>query len=238
MRRKTTLLAGVIAVVLAIPAVVFASHQFTDVPDSNIFHDDIVWMADNGITRGCGGDEFCPEDEVTREQMAAFMRRFHATFIEPFEGISSAVGIGVSERQVNDPPSTGNGVVDGLSMNLSIPAAGVLVVTASLDMFNAEDIDAFNCGINTGGDVTLAQGDSWRVVDLTANFADTCSTQTAFAASPGDQVVRVVIADAEATTEAYSGVIQAVLYTGDGVFGLLEADEQIPSRQLSDAPKS
>jgi hypothetical protein len=68
----------VLGVFLAIPAGSWASHRFTDVPDSNIFHDDIGWLADAGVTRGCNppaNDEFCPDDAVTRAQMAAFMRR-------------------------------------------------------------------------------------------------------------------------------------------------------------------
>ena len=67
----------VVAAVLA-PVAVAASHQFTDVPDSNIFHGDIAWLADNGVTQGCNpptNDMFCPDDYVTRGQMAAFLRR-------------------------------------------------------------------------------------------------------------------------------------------------------------------
>lgn len=43
----------------------------------SIFHDDIVWLAQEGITAGCNsqGTQFCPDDEVTRGQMAAFLRR-------------------------------------------------------------------------------------------------------------------------------------------------------------------
>jgi hypothetical protein len=55
----------------------------TDVPDTNIFHGDITWLADNDITRGCNPPTntlFCPKDNVTREQMAAFMRRNAQTF--------------------------------------------------------------------------------------------------------------------------------------------------------------
>lgn len=54
----------------------WASDRFNDVPDSNIFHDDIDWLADAGVTLGCGGGDFCPKDSVTREQMAAFMHRY------------------------------------------------------------------------------------------------------------------------------------------------------------------
>jgi Tol biopolymer transport system component len=54
------------------------SHDFTDVGSSNIFEDDICWLADQGITRGCNppaNTEFCPTDPVTRGQMAAFLVR-------------------------------------------------------------------------------------------------------------------------------------------------------------------
>lgn len=242
MSKRTVMAMGVmLAVLLAIPAAVYASHQFTDVPSSNTFHEDIAWLADNGITKGCNppaNTEFCPGDPVTRGQMAAFMRRFHAKFITGPQGAFTAVGIGVASRQDSDPPSSGNGVVDGLSMNLNIPVSGVLVVTATVDMANETESDAFGCGINTGGSTDLALGNSWRFVDLTANAYDTCSTQSAIAASPGSQLVRVVMSQAQPSSQAYGGVIQAVLYTGDGVFGLLNADSQVPARTVSDTPKN
>lgn len=68
-----------LALVVLVPAGVWAAGRFTDVPDSNIFQADIEWLADAGVTKGCnpgeGNTEFCPKDEVTREQMAAFMNR-------------------------------------------------------------------------------------------------------------------------------------------------------------------
>jgi hypothetical protein len=51
---------------------------FDDVPESNVFFDDIMWLAGQGITRGCNPPEntlFCPTDPVTRGQMAAFLVR-------------------------------------------------------------------------------------------------------------------------------------------------------------------
>jgi hypothetical protein len=50
---------------------------FTD-DDGNIFENDIEWMADEGITKGCNppvNDRFCPASSVTRGQMAAFLVR-------------------------------------------------------------------------------------------------------------------------------------------------------------------
>ena len=46
--------------------------------DGSTFEADIEWMATAGITRGCNppaNTEFCPDDFVTRGQMAAFLHR-------------------------------------------------------------------------------------------------------------------------------------------------------------------
>ncbi len=44
--------------------------------DGLIFEDDIEKLATAGITKGCGtGNTFCPNQSVTREQMAAFLTR-------------------------------------------------------------------------------------------------------------------------------------------------------------------
>ena len=66
-------------------AIVIVSIQagFDDVPPSHTFYDDINWLAGLGITRGCNPPDntlFCPEESVTRGQMAAFLvRTLHYT---------------------------------------------------------------------------------------------------------------------------------------------------------------
>lgn len=84
---RTGLVVAATAIVVA-PLTAVASHSFTDVPDTNTFHGDIAWLADAGVTRGCNppnNTEFCPDDPVTREQMAAFMRRF-AEYLDAEDG--------------------------------------------------------------------------------------------------------------------------------------------------------
>lgn len=52
--------------------------------DGSVFEGDIEWLASTGITRGCNppiNDRFCPDDPVTRGQMAAFLNR--ALNLEP-----------------------------------------------------------------------------------------------------------------------------------------------------------
>jgi hypothetical protein len=42
---------------------------------ASVHRADIDTLAASGITTGCGSASFCPEDPVTRGQMAAFLRR-------------------------------------------------------------------------------------------------------------------------------------------------------------------
>lgn len=76
-------LAGLFVVALLMTAVPVVAAPvpwigFDDVPPSSMFFDDIMWLHDSGITRGCNPPEnslFCPSDFVTRGEMAAFLVR-------------------------------------------------------------------------------------------------------------------------------------------------------------------
>jgi hypothetical protein len=50
------------------------SDRFTDISGS-IHREDINSLIARGITLGCAADRFCPEDAVTRAQMASFLVR-------------------------------------------------------------------------------------------------------------------------------------------------------------------
>lgn len=52
--------------------------RFIDVPAGHLFYEEIEWLATADITRGCNpprNDRYCPDDKVTRGQMAAFLAR-------------------------------------------------------------------------------------------------------------------------------------------------------------------
>lgn len=49
--------------------------SFTDVPVVHPFFDTVELMRTSGITAGCGGNRFCPDDTTTRGQMAVFLVR-------------------------------------------------------------------------------------------------------------------------------------------------------------------
>lgn len=51
------------------------SATFSDVPVGHPLHQFIEALASSGITAGCGGGNFCPNDPVTRGQMAVFLAK-------------------------------------------------------------------------------------------------------------------------------------------------------------------
>ena len=74
-RRRRVLIGLAVLAVASAPAAVFATHTFTDVPTSAFYHSAATSLKTAGITNGCGVDTFCPDDPVTRGQVAVFMNR-------------------------------------------------------------------------------------------------------------------------------------------------------------------
>jgi hypothetical protein len=52
----------------------FGDLRFSDI-GSSPFIADILWIAEAGITNGCGNGQYCPSATVTRDQMASFIAR-------------------------------------------------------------------------------------------------------------------------------------------------------------------
>ena len=73
--RRRGVAALVVAIVLVLPGIALATHQFADVPTSYTFHDDIDDLYGARIGTGCGGGNYCPNNSVTRGQMAGFLNR-------------------------------------------------------------------------------------------------------------------------------------------------------------------
>ena len=135
MSRRTRLVTIVaVACLLIVPIAAFASDRFTDVPNSNIFHGDISWLADAGVTLGCNppaNDAFCPGNNVTREQMAAFMRRLAENQVVD---AATAVTAGTAHEAVHagseSITGTNAGTANSIATLDSLPA-GSYVVMAS-----------------------------------------------------------------------------------------------------------
>ena len=74
-RRLATIVLVAAVVTLASAVTALAAHQFSDVPSTHPFHDEIGALADAGITGGYGDGTFRPGATVTRQAMAAFTSR-------------------------------------------------------------------------------------------------------------------------------------------------------------------
>lgn len=134
---------------------------------------DIALIAEWGITVGCNpptNDRFCPEDFVTRGQMAAFMRR---SFVTPtsaydyffddedsvFEGdINSITGVGITTG-CNPPTSTQYCSDDNITRG---QMAAFLVRTLDLpngpDAFSDDSGSIFEGNINALAAAGIAKG--------------------------------------------------------------------------------
>ncbi len=60
------------------PTIAGVGSRFIDVPEGHTFFGDVEWLAGEGITKGCNpplNDRYCPDQPVTRGEMAAFLDR-------------------------------------------------------------------------------------------------------------------------------------------------------------------
>lgn len=71
--------------------IAWASHDFTDVPTAHQFHSQISAIKGAGITTGCGGGNYCPDDFVRRDAMAAFMHRGFGRAAQSLATVDSTV---------------------------------------------------------------------------------------------------------------------------------------------------
>ena len=196
--RRTALML-ILGVFLAIPLGAWASHSFTDVPNTNTFHSDIEWLKDAGVTKGCNppaNTEYCPDDAVTRGAMAAFMKRLAENQVVD---AATVQGLGPADLkgEKGDPGPQGD------------PATESAV--RSLSEWSEEFTLPPNASTNIGGFPTDPPGEGEGFVLCLANFtlsvdhvngtADTFS----IAINPGDpssKAVAVTI-DGAAPTGTY-----------------------------------
>lgn len=132
--RKSTLLVGLVVAALLVPVAVFATHSFNDVPDDHTFHDAIAWMKDNGVTVGCNppaNTNYCPEDNVTRGQMAAFMRRLAENqVVDAATAVVAGTAHEATRSALADVTGTTSGTATSIATLTDLPA-GAYVVTGT-----------------------------------------------------------------------------------------------------------
>jgi hypothetical protein len=120
--RRSASVFGLVAILIALPVAVSASHSFTDVPDSNTFHANIGNLYGARITTGCSPTTYCPNDPVTRGSMAAFLNR----------GLGRAAGD--AAEVFNDDWATLDGAVGNAILRTGGVAGGTAHVLVEADL--------------------------------------------------------------------------------------------------------
>lgn len=217
MSRKLKLVIGVVAAAVLLPSVALASHQFTDVPDSNIFHDDIGWLADSGVTLGCNppaNDAFCPKDNVTREQMSAFLRRLALNQVVDAGTVEGYTADGLTRvayavQEANSPAGT------LLETEITAPTSGLLLIGASFAVFgNATDDVAFSCRAAVDG-VAIQSGDGFGQFDA-PQIQDQCVVHATQEVDAGTYTVTIDGTGSTATFERGTMTVQFLPFDGTG----------------------
>ncbi len=141
-----------------------AADTFVD-DDGNVFEDDIQALAAAGVTLGCNpptNDRFCPNDLVTREQMASFLVRAVSglepyTPTDPADWYLHANGVGdltfgmeteiallefalLGDAMVEGDPDDDTGWIDSFSVFGTCPGSEIRVVRwGNLEVFFTRD---------------------------------------------------------------------------------------------------
>jgi len=147
-RRRIVLLLAATAIITALTTVgaVAASSQFFDVNAGDTHEDGIGFMADSGVTVGCAANAFCPDDPVTRAQMATFMYRLSGTDpnTDPSVNAATLEGLTVAEIQ------------EGLDAASSSRRFAVVDADdTETTLLSGEGVDTVSGGVNTEGRYTV-----------------------------------------------------------------------------------
>jgi hypothetical protein len=194
-----------VGALVAVPIAVYASHQFTDVPNTNPFHADIDWLADAGVTKGCSTTQYCPKDNVTREQMAAFMHRLSGNDpgVAPSVNADQLAGYNVAQLAPRASFNNTNNAADGsdlsLSVQINVPARGTLLMSGGVNAWNTTNADQYACLLQVN-DVevfgTLMSVD----LDPVANLNEDCTTSGAQVVDAGTHTIDLEVIGVSATT--------------------------------------
>lgn len=164
----------VVAAVLSTEADAIVLTGFFSDDDGHLFEADIDAIAADGITRGCNppaNSRYCPDDNVTRGEMAAFLRRalnlpqvstdfFSDDNGSIFQGdINAIAAVGIT-RGCNPPANDRycpDDEVDRGQMAAFIRRA-LELPAVSTDYFTDDDFSTFEGDINAIGDRGITRG--------------------------------------------------------------------------------
>ena len=176
---------------------------FGDLAGESPFCPSVSWLKNRQITAGCGTNLYCPDDVVTRLQMAAFLQRMGDKLAPTLMSNSGSAAGGITiagEGVVLAPLSPGDPVPYARRVHVSYVCS--LTVTGAVTV-------GLDVPISTDGGVT------WT---LSTGVKANTFTMFGNASAPGQQIVlavhgqRIVPAN---TTEHVGAKVRSVAGAGD-----------------------
>ena len=153
---------------------------------------DIVWLAEEGITRGCNpptNDQFCPDNVVTRGQMAAFLVRFLG--LTAVDSSISFVDTGGSVFEDDILKLATAGITRGCNADGTAFCPNASVTRGQMAAFL---VRAFGLTADGGGDLFVDDDSSIFEADIdklaTAGITRGCNPPTNNRFCPADVVTR------------------------------------------------
>lgn len=182
---RISMIVGVTALIVA-PLTAIATHTFNDVPNTHTFHADIEWLEAAGVTKGCNpptNNLYCPDDDVTRGQMAAFMKRLAENQVVDAGALQGANAADLLTRAVtrrtSDEASLPLGLVPGYTavstVQILAPSSGAIVLQYSLTANRSAADTAYRVGVSTGGNCSNVGGNT----HVYGSVSDTATWDTA-----------------------------------------------------------
>ena len=200
MDRRTALPIIVAAAALAVGSAGTAVAGHAAFSDASGTHEaGIHWLAETGVTAGCGGGRFCTEDAVKRGQMATFMHRLSGTAgVAPVVNADKVDGLDADQLRGQQGPAGPAGAPGATGSNgisaaytaqgapsapgasgvakLVLPAGSAYVVNAKGNAVGpgggaVTDLTCDLGGSNGGGAFSMDQGESQTSPDRRISLA-------------------------------------------------------------------
>jgi hypothetical protein len=116
----------VVTALIVAPLTAVATHMgFVDVPETNTHHNDIAWLKDADVTKGCNpptNNMYCPSDFVTRAQMATFMRNLATNQVVDAGTVGGMSADGIAAAGVTTFGGNGSTVVNWFNQHGGQPS--------------------------------------------------------------------------------------------------------------------
>lgn len=96
---KHVIVAAIVGGLIAAPTAALATHRFSDVPDDSVYAGAVERLTAAGVIEGCTPTVYCPQENMTRGQMALLLDRLsgHGD-VEP--SIDAATLMGMTPEQL------------------------------------------------------------------------------------------------------------------------------------------